>query len=190
MHGPHRRRTQRGQSLAEFAISSVVLVLLFGGLVDLTRSIHYRDVLSSAAREGARRAATYSTGTATYPYLDDSDIKSEVDTELGAGGLATTGTVNQGGNCPSVSDGNSQYNPPYSFPAVVQNHGNQPYLFICYDNSSGEDHPTAAGLSGLSGNDVNVILMMAYSPLTGVIPAPLPGGFGLSANWHLWIKSP
>jgi Flp pilus assembly protein TadG len=189
VHAPRPRQSQRGQSLAEFAISSVVLVLLFGGLVDLTRSIHYRDVLAGAARDGARRGASFSAASSTYPYLDDADIKSEVDAELAAGGLPAS-IANLTTNCPSVTDGNSLHNPPYTFPAAVQNNGNQPYLYICYDNTAAEDHPTASGLTGLTGNDLDVILLMAYSPLTGVIPAALPGGFGLSANWHLWVRSP
>ena len=192
MQYPRARHRQYGQSLVEFALSAAVLVLLFGGLVDLTRAIHDRDILASAVREGARRAATYNAASDGYPYLDDADIKTEVNTQLTAGGLANVGTVNQGGNCPSVADGNAEFNPPYANSAFHPV-ANQPYLYVCYDNGvANEDYPSTQSppLSSLAQCDVNVILIMAYGPLTAVIPTPLSGNFGLSANWHAWVRGP
>ena len=47
-NSPGRGKTgQRGQSLVEFALSSVVLLLLVGGLVDLGRAIYISEGLAS-----------------------------------------------------------------------------------------------------------------------------------------------
>ena len=54
---------QRGQSMVEFALSSVVLLLLVGGLVDIGRAVSVQEVLSSAAREGARHGAWFGLAT-------------------------------------------------------------------------------------------------------------------------------
>ena len=183
MPGGCRRRGQRGQSLAEFAISSVVLVVLFGGLVDLTRAIHYADVLQSAVQEGARHGAFFSAGSDSNPYLDDADIKSAVDAELLAGGLPAS-TLKSGGTCPTGSD-NTLNNPPFAnswFPST----GNQPWLYVCY-NGGTTDYPSTAA-TGLAGDDLNVVLVMAYAPMTAVVPTPLGGNLGLATNMHARIQ--
>jgi Flp pilus assembly protein TadG len=183
VHDPVRRRGQRGQSLAEFAISSVVLVLLFGGLVDLTRAIHYADVLQSAAREGSRYGSIFDAGSDSNPHLDDTDIKSVVDSQLVAGGLPAS-ILKNAGTCPPGLD-NSQNNPPYAnpyFPAV----GNQPWLYICYAGGTTDYASTPA--TGLSGLDLNVVLVMAYAPMTAVIPTPLGGNLGLATSLHSRIQ--
>jgi Flp pilus assembly protein TadG len=183
VHAPGRRRGERGQSLAEFAISSVVLVLLFGGLVDLTRSIHYADVLQSAAREGSRYGATFDAGSDSNPHLDDADIKSVVDSQLAAGGLPAS-LLKSAGTCPAGLD-NSLSNPPYAnsfFPTV----GNQPWLYLCYAGGT-TDYPSTPA-TGLTGQDLNVVLVMAYSPMTSVVPTPLGGNLGLATNLHARIQ--
>jgi len=45
--------------MVEFALSSVVLMLIIGGLIDIGRAVAVSEVLSSAAREGARHAARF-----------------------------------------------------------------------------------------------------------------------------------
>jgi len=182
VHASRKRRGQAGQSLAEFAISSVVLVLLFGGLVDLTRAIHFADVLQSAAREGVRLGSEFDAGSASNPYLDDADIKAAVDDQLVAGGLPAS-VLEDAGSCPTGRD-NSQHNPPYAniwFPSV----GNQPWLYICYED--GADHP-ASPATGLAGKDLEVALVMAYAPLTAAVPTPLGGNLGLATSLHARIQ--
>src|SRR5437870_9170318 len=76
------RRAQTGQSLVEFAVSSVVLLLLVGGLVDIGRSIYVSEALSNAAREGARHGAWFDAPRQSHPYLDDAQIQAAVDAEL------------------------------------------------------------------------------------------------------------
>ena len=181
MHRLSIRNSQHGQSLVEFALSSVVLVLLFGGLVDLTRAIHYADVLQAAVQEGARQGTTFDAGTASNRYLDDTDIRSAVNAQLAAGGLPDS-VLQSPGTCPA-GIGNSQSNPPFgnsAFPSLA----NQPRLYICY--AGGTVYPPSA--SGLSGQDLNVVLVMAYGPLTASVPTPLGGTLGLSANLHMRIQ--
>jgi Flp pilus assembly protein TadG len=174
-----RTRLQNGQSLVEFAISSIVLVLLFGGLVDLSRAIQFSDVLHNSAREGARTGAWFSEADPTKPnpHLNDTDIKTAVDRELVAGGLPGSVLENSVtlGTCPlSVTDGNSQSNPPYAtsnFPGTV----NQPWLYIC----------KTAGTPA----DLNVAVLMTYGPLTGFLPTgSVLGGFPIATNWHLKVQ--
>ena len=182
----------RGQSLVEFAISSVVLVLLFGGLVDLTRAIHYADVLQSAVRQGARAGAAFDNGKSSEAtprpgnsYLDDSDIQAAVNAQLVAGGLPPS-VLRTPGTCPAATDGNSFHNPPYvnsAFPTAA----NQPWLYICYPDSL--DHPDPTNpLTTSSGADLNVVLLMSYGPMTASVPTPLGGILGLSSNLRVRIQ--
>src|SRR5438128_7407739 len=89
-----------GQSLVEFAVSSVVLLLLVGGLVDIGRSIYVAETLSNAAREGARHGAWYDAPNLAHPYLYDAQIKAAVDSELAAISLPASVLRNPGTTCP------------------------------------------------------------------------------------------
>jgi hypothetical protein len=170
---------QRGQSLVEFAISSVVLVLLVGGLVDVGRAIFFSEALSNAAREGARHGAWFDAAKQSNPYLTDTDIKTAVDNELATIGLPQS--VLKTSNCPTPSDGNAFHNPPFpnsAYPTV----GNQPWLYICYNNAAGP--PPATGLVGL---DLNVIVLYTYSPITPIANQQL-GIFHLAVNQHITVQ--
>jgi len=177
---------QRGQSLVEFALSSVVLLLLVGGLVDIGRAIYITEGLSSAAREGARHGAWFDAPHQNSPYLYDAQIKAVVDQELAASSLPASVLKNPTTTCPSVADGNTFHNPPYtnaSYPGTV----NQPWLYICYDNAPGVDFTSPA--SGQGGQDVNVIVLYTYSPLTPLLGNQF-GTFHLASNQHLTVQGP
>ena len=104
---------QRGQSLVEFALSSVVLLLLVGGLVDIGRAIYITEGLSNAAREGARHGAWFDAPHLSSPYLYDAEIKATVDQELAASRCPRRCSRTRRTTCPSVADGNAFHNPPY-----------------------------------------------------------------------------
>src|SRR5260370_7082238 len=72
IQGP--RSSQFGQSLVEFAISSIVLLLLMMGLLDLSRAFYSAISLQGAAREGARHGAGFNTAAAAHNYLHDADL--------------------------------------------------------------------------------------------------------------------
>lgn len=50
------RSTQRGQSLAEFALVLPIIMLMIFGILDLGRAVYAYNTLSEAARQGARLA--------------------------------------------------------------------------------------------------------------------------------------
>src|SRR5712692_4330518 len=105
-----QRERQRGQSLVEFAISSIVILLLMMGLLDLSRAFYYAVSLQGAAREGARHGAWFNTASRANIYLDDADILSAVNSALSGAGL--TGTLVAGAGCLTPTDGNFQNNRP------------------------------------------------------------------------------
>lgn len=181
-----RSRGQRGQSLVEFAVSSVVLLLLIGGLIDIGRSIYIQESLSNAVREAARHGAWYNAPTLSHPYLDDAQIKATVDTELAAINLPASVLKNGGTNCPAPSDGNSYYNPPYP-PSAYPPTANQPWLYICYNNTPASDYPTAPPTVAVGGWDLNVILLYSYSPLTPIVSSQF-GIFNVAANQHMTVQ--
>jgi Flp pilus assembly protein TadG len=172
---------QRGQSLVEFALSSVVLLLLVGGLVDIGRAIFISEALSNAAREGARHGAWFDAPRQSHPYLDDAQIKAAVDAELATISIPASVLKNPGTTCPSPSDGNAYHNPPYvnsAYPAVA----NQPWLYICYNNTPGLDPAPNQGQG-----DLNVIVLYSYGPLTPLITAQF-GIFRLASNVHMTVQ--
>ncbi len=61
--GDSQHRGDAGQTLAEFAIGLLVLVLLILGVVDLSRIAFARNVVVSAAREGARYVSVHPTAS-------------------------------------------------------------------------------------------------------------------------------
>jgi Flp pilus assembly protein TadG len=170
--------------MVEFALSSVVLLLLVGGLVDIGRSVFISEVLSNAAREGARHGAWFNAARQTNPYLDDTLIKSEVDSELAAIGLPQSTLKNPGTTCPSTADGNAYHNPPYvtsAYPTTA----NATWLYICYNNAPGLDFSSPATTQGRL--DLNVIVLYEYGPLTPIITTQF-GLFRLAANQHMTVQ--
>jgi Flp pilus assembly protein TadG len=176
--------SQRGQSLVEFALSSVVLLLLVGGLVDIGRAIFISEALSNASREGARHGVWFDAPRMSHPYLDDAEIKSAVDAELATIGIPASILKNPSSTCPSTSDGNAFHNPPFAssaYPAVA----NQPWLYICYNNTPGLDFTSPATNQGQL--DLNVIVLYAYGPLTPLITAQF-GIFKVATNQHMTVQ--
>jgi Flp pilus assembly protein TadG len=175
---------QRGQSLVEFAVSSVVLLLLVGGLVDIGRSVFVSQALSNASREGARHGAWFDAASLSHPYLYDAQIKTAVDAELAAISLPASTLKNPGTTCPNVTDGNGVHNPPYvssAYPAAA----NQPWLYICYNNTPGLDYTSPA--TNMGQLDVNVIVVYTYGPLTPLVRSQF-GIFQVAANQHITVQ--
>ena len=172
--------------MVEFALSSVVLMLLIGGLIDIGRAVYVAEALSSAAREGARRGAFFDAPKQTLTYLYDAQIKAVVDAELATISLPASVLKNPGTTCPTATDGNAYHNPPYvnsAYPPGV----NQTWLYICYDNTPGVDFTGPP--TGQSQQDLNVIVLYSYGPLTPLITAQF-GTFHLAANEHITVQGP
>ena len=175
---------QGGQSLVEFAVSSVVLLLLVGGLVDIGRSIYVSEVLSNAAREGARHGAWFDAPSQSHPYLYDGQIKSAVDTELASISIPASVLRNPGSTCPSSTDGNAYHNPPYASSSYPPS-ANQAWLYICYNNTPGLDFTSPATNQGTL--DLNVIVLYTYGPLTPLVKSQF-GVFQVAVNQHMTVQ--
>jgi len=170
--------------MVEFALSSVVLLLLVGGLVDIGRSDFISEALSNAAREGARHGAWFNAPTQSNPYLDDAQIKATVDSELATISLPASVLKNPSTTCPATADGNAFHNPPFVSSAYPPT-ANQSWLYICYNNTPGLDFTSPA--ANQSQLDLNVIVLYEYGPLTPIISSQF-GLFRLAANEHMTVQ--
>ena len=173
--------------MVEFALSSVVLLLLVGGLVDIGRAIYVTEVISNAAREGARHGAWYQAPSLAHPYLSDVQIKAAVDAELVAASLPASTLKNPATTCPNPTDGNAFHNPPFANAAYPPT-ANQTWLYICYQNTPGTPLPNQPA-NGQNLSDLNVIVLFTYGPLTPLVTAQL-GTFHLAANTHMTVGGP
>jgi Flp pilus assembly protein TadG len=80
----HRLRSERGAELIEFALILPLLMLIILGLVDFGFLFQRFEVVTNAAREGARMAVLPGYATA--------DVNARVAAYVSAGGVATTST--------------------------------------------------------------------------------------------------
>jgi Flp pilus assembly protein TadG len=78
-------RSERGAELLEFALVLPVLLLVLAGLLDMGLLFKDYEVVTNAAREGARMAS--------LPGWVESDVKSRVDSYLSAGGVQGPATT-------------------------------------------------------------------------------------------------
>ena len=177
---------QRGQSTVEFGASALVLVLLLFGLIDLGRVFYFDVGLAGAVREGARQASWFDPGTGTNPYLYDGAIKSSVDAILAHSGLPASVLQSPGTTCPATTDGNADYNPPYQ-DTVYPTATNVASLYICYSNTPGLDLASAPLDNSYKGTDVNVILVMSFGFVSGVLQGPLGNSVRIVANTHMTV---
>lgn len=185
-----RARRQRGQSLVEFGISSIVLLLLMTGLIDLSRAFYFDIGIHGAAYAAARHAAWFDFGSRQNKYLDDTDVINAVSQSLSGSGLTA---VRQSG-CPT-GQGNSLHNPPYDASYYPSGY-NTVNLYICY-TKPGSDDPVGSLASAPAafdyswrGGDVNVILLMNYGLVTGFLQSALnaAGGIHIASNAHFTIQ--
>ncbi len=184
MHGD----VQHGQSSVEFGLAAIVLLLLALGLTDLGRVFYFDVGLAGAAREGARQASWFDAKTGTNPYLYDGAIEAAVDGVLTNSGLPASSLQNGSGTtCPNTSDGNTQFNAPYTDPAYAAGGVNQPLLYICYSATPGVDLIAAPTDNSLKGQDVNVILVMSFGFATGFMQRVLGNSIHLAVNTHMVI---
>jgi Flp pilus assembly protein TadG len=184
-----QREKQRGQSLVEFAISSIVILLLMMGLLDLSRAFYYAVSLQGAAREGARHGAWFNTASRANIYLDDADILSAVNSALSGAGL--TGTLAASAGCLTPTDGNFQNNRPYAqtaYPATSQ----AVNVYICYTQPGGAiqtgSMPTAPLDNSWRLGDVEVSLLMNFRLITPLIANLYGGQIYMAYNEHFTIQ--
>jgi Flp pilus assembly protein TadG len=192
--GVQPSRNQRGQSLVEFAISSIVLLLLMMGLLDLSRAFYYAVNLQGAAREGARHGAWFDTKSRINIYLDDSDIMSAVTPGLQGSGITCTGVNGINcfvpGSCLAGADGNTINNKPYQaayYPATTQ----QVKVYICYTTPGGAQLGTLATPpidNSWRLGDINVSILMNFGLITPFIQNLFGNGINMAFNEHFTIQ--
>ena len=170
--------------MVEFALTSVVLLLLLGGLVDIGRAFYVTEALSNAAREGVRHGVWFDAPNKAHPYLDDAQIQAAVDAELAAASLPKSVLKNPGTTCPAPTDGNAFYNPPFANSAYPPG-PNQTWLYICYAKTPGLDFTSPA--TNQSQQDLNVILLNSYGPMTPLVSAQF-GIFRIAVNVHMTVQ--
>jgi len=186
-----RRRKSSGQSLVEFAISSMVLLLLAMGLIDLSRAFYYSVSLQGAAREGARHGAWFNTAARQNNFLDDTDVLTAVKQALyGAGFQDSQIHLMQNGGCLAPSDSNVNGNKPYP-QAAYPNNPQEVNVYICYTDPSGNQ--VGSRLSPPLDNswklgDINVSLLMNFQLITPLIQGLFGSGIDLAYNEHFTIQ--
>ena len=77
------RPGESGAELIEFALVFMILILMVLGIVDFAFSFHHQEVVTNAAREGAR--------VAVLPGYNAADIQNRVSSYITASGLPTSG---------------------------------------------------------------------------------------------------
>ena len=77
--GPARRGAESGAVLVEFALTLPILVVLMAGMFDFGLALQKYQVVTNAAREGARMGV--------LPGYVDADVKARVASYLTAGGV-------------------------------------------------------------------------------------------------------
>jgi Flp pilus assembly protein TadG len=180
-------RAQGGQSTVEFGVSAIVLLLILLGLIDFGRAFYFAVALQSATREGARQASWFNPSNSTNPNLYDLPIKDAVDAILTKSGLPRSVLENPGATCPTPSDGNANYNPPYISDTYSSASFNQPLLYICYAGTPGLDLATAPTDNSMKGLEVNVILVMTFGFASGFMEGALGNGVPIAANTAMTI---
>jgi Flp pilus assembly protein TadG len=186
---------QRGQSLVEFAISSLVLILLLMGLLDLSRAFYFSVNIQGAAREGARHGAWFDTATRSNKYLDDDDIMLAVRQAMAGSGfdgvtLPIPTQVKTAG-CLAPTDGNVLNNKPYAAAAKPPSTG-QAYVYICYTYPGGAmqtgtmpSHPLDASWRL---GDINVAIVMNFALITPFLQNMFGNGIPITYNEHFTIQ--
>jgi hypothetical protein len=177
---------EHGQSLVEFAISSLVLILLLMGLLDLSRAFYYSVNIQGAAREGARHGAWFDTATRTNKYLYDDAVMLAVDQAMAgagfdgvAGHLPVPVQVKSAG-CLAPTDAAA---PPST---------GQVYVYVCYTQPGGifktGTLPAAPLDSSYRLGDINVSIVMNFALVTPFIQNMFGNGIPIVYNEHFTIQ--
>ena len=186
------RSRQSGQSLVEFGIGSIVLLLLLGGLLDFSRVFFFNVAIHGAAYAGARHAVWFDPGPHQNRYLDDTDITVAVNRGLTGAGLPPV--AGPRGTCPTGLD-NSVNDPPFD-PGLYPTALNTAYLYICYTRPDGSAPfgtlaaPPGPFDSSWRLGDVNVIVLFNYGLASTFMQSALNafGGIHVASNAHFAVQ--
>jgi len=78
-----KRWNERGQALAEFALVLPLVLLFIAGITEMARAWNIKQVVTDAAREGARYNVVKDAG------VDSNDVKAKIMERLALGSIET-----------------------------------------------------------------------------------------------------
>ena len=189
MHCLSRPGREAGQSLVEFAVGSLVLVLLVAGAGEIGRAFYFAVAIQGASREAARTAIWFSPSNLGTPNPDlrDSAILASVNASLAGSGL-TAGFRSQAA-CLDGQDGNPDHNPPYAdaaYPADL----NAALVYACYrkPGAASGTGTLPAPDSSYVGGEVQVSVLVSYGLATGLLSDQLGSGIHLVSTTHMRIQ--
>jgi Flp pilus assembly protein TadG len=78
-----KRRSERGQALAEFALVLPLVLLFIAGIIEFGRAWNIKQIVTDAAREGARYTVVKTAG------VDSNDVKAKIMERLALGSIET-----------------------------------------------------------------------------------------------------
>jgi Flp pilus assembly protein TadG len=90
-NNPESNKSEKGTAIVEAAIVLLTLFMFIFGIFEAGRFMNTQQVLTNAAREGARLAVTPLSGTDTLP--NNSEITARVESFLTSAGIACSGCV-------------------------------------------------------------------------------------------------
>jgi Flp pilus assembly protein TadG len=189
MRGNRRPKREAGQSLVEFAVGALVLVLLVAGAGEIGRAFYFAVAIQGASREAARSAIWFSPGDVGTPNpdLSDSAILASVNDSLAGSGLVA-GFRSQSG-CLEGQDGNGYHNPPYA-DAAYPTDLNTAAVYACYQKpgSSVGTGTLATPDASYVGGEVQVSVLVAYGLATGLLRDQFGSGIHLVSTSHMRIQ--
>ena len=89
--GPAKKNSEKGTAVVETAIALFVFLVLFFGIFEAGRFMNTEQVLTNAAREGARFAVAPMTGTNTVP--TDAEVTTHVQDFLNSANIPCSSCV-------------------------------------------------------------------------------------------------
>jgi Flp pilus assembly protein TadG len=95
-HSSYRKSAESGVTTVEAAIFLIALFMLILGVIEAGQFMKTRQVLTNAAREGARFAVAPTSGTNTLP--GEAEVQAKVNSFLAAAGVAGATTTTK---CPT-----------------------------------------------------------------------------------------
>lgn len=181
-----RRRRRRGQSLVEFSLVAPLFFFLAFGMVDFGRAIYYENMLTSAAREGARIAILPDNPCNTiYGSSNNNGATSCTGSGSGNGttvcgaikaqaALVGTWSCTEGGTLPATGSADTAYVEVDQYPA-----SNTP----CTTSLAAGVTPPSASTPRSGGNlPILVTIRYYYRPLTPFISNWFPSTYYLSST--------
>jgi Flp pilus assembly protein TadG len=138
MKGIHQRQShrQRGQELVELGIIVTLFIFLVGGVMEFGYAFMVVNMITHAARDGARLAASWADRGACQQINNIQPIKDAVTTRIATvTGQTFTVTMSQQ---PAVTNASPPCTAPRTTPTVKVNvNGCMPYIFNIPGFSSG-----------------------------------------------------